>query len=613
MPILDYLRYTELETEIESNVDTNRVTPSAASQGSESAYSALGFNGSREPLHCIRIPSFHTGSLGFIPGYQVYVHLVAWPGRRSPPDDCELYVSPFPTSDMSNLFGLGCLLEDKRGVVNRLVNAVSSFEINIVSAESCMINDGEHHYVELILDWTTAPKLTRPLPAPSGALWRYKYLIERIPVTDFRYIILYEKILDDCKDVIVFDRSYRRTLPAIDIRPFTRRRTERSTLETLLSGREKQKKGYDVILPLSRTHENHIRSFTGHEKGRLPYLLSSDGSTRTMRVFFPKKTRTQSIVNVAFEHLDIPGAVAAISQTLVAGGFSIIQSVLRKSYYARSIWEVTLEYLVAESDSPLAAFPYNINEKKSWGPAWVKQRDWFIEKMALMQEESKGGVDRYKVRVVPPSYPRFAVPGDPERLGVPLFSGRESGEIGSDGYRSEAPYLWIPRSRGVPLSVSPEEVKEHVGNASRRRKPIVFLSYPKRASPHADQVKMNELMKDRFNFDEYQEPDFTNIVNTVTDKIQSCDYFIGIWHHEEKMLGDQYTVSPWMPFEYGVAVSAGKETIILHSDRLPDAITRRINSGIAHPAYSDLAFKGAVDYMATVCVSRWGCAAPDSS
>ena len=106
MPILDYLRYTE---------------PNAAADGT-----------ARNPADVVRIPSFHTGSLGFIPGVMVFVHLVDWPGRSRPPDDCELYVSPFPPTHMDHFFRLEVILRDTPGVVNRRVEIASSLEINII-------------------------------------------------------------------------------------------------------------------------------------------------------------------------------------------------------------------------------------------------------------------------------------------------------------------------------------------------------------------------------------------------------------------------------------------------------------------------------------------------
>jgi hypothetical protein len=70
--------------------------------------------------------------------------------------------------------------------------------------------------------------------------------------------------------------------------------------------------------------------------------------------------------------------------------------------------------------------------------------------------------------------------------------------------------------------------------------------------------------------------------------ITRCDYFIGIWHQE----GDNSnTVSPWLHFEYGIAVATGKRTMVVHSQKLDQNIWKRINPGIAQPEYSDVKFE----------------------
>jgi hypothetical protein len=74
--------------------------------------------------------------------------------------------------------------------------------------------------------------------------------------------------------------------------------------------------------------------------------------------------------------------------------------------------------------------------------------------------------------------------------------------------------------------------------------------------------------------------------------MSQSDYFIGIWHHDETLptQDGKYGISPWMPFEYGIANALGKPSLVVHSDRLDEQIWKRINSGIANPEYKDLFF-----------------------
>ena len=74
--------------------------------------------------------------------------------------------------------------------------------------------------------------------------------------------------------------------------------------------------------------------------------------------------------------------------------------------------------------------------------------------------------------------------------------------------------------------------------------------------------------------------------------IRQSDAFIGIWHHESSSRQNgKYGISPWMHFEYAVAMSQGKDPLlIVLSDQLDDNVWKRVNPKIAHPQYSDLTF-----------------------
>ena len=134
-------------------------------------------------------------------------------------------------------------------------------------------------------------------------------------------------------------------------------------------------------------------------------------------------------------------------------------------------------------------------------------------------------------------------------------------------------------------------------------KPRVFLSYPTRATAHADLLK--KALEKYFDVEEYREQDFQDIVERVREKIRSCDFFVGIWHHEESG-GSVATVSPWMPFEYGIALEAKKEAIVIFSDRLPEEIWKRIDPGRSQLRYSDLIFTThTVEAVMRHCETEW--------
>jgi hypothetical protein len=56
-----------------------------------------------------------------------------------------------------------------------------------------------------------------------------------------------------------------------------------------------------------------------------------------------------------------------------------------------------------------------------------------------------------------------------------------------------------------------------------------------------------------------------------------------------------------MPFEYGIARALDKETVVIHSERLPKSIWGRIEAGVGNPEYSDLRFAETVKLVAEHC------------
>ena len=139
------------------------------------------------------------------------------------------------------------------------------------------------------------------------------------------------------------------------------------------------------------------------------------------------------------------------------------------------------------------------------------------------------------------------------------------------------------------------------------RQPKIFLSYPTSASGHADLLKreIERVIPKSFILDDYQLQDFEIVLNRVIESITDCDYFIGIWQHEE-LSRDGAAISPWMPFEYGVAMQAGKQSIIVFSDKLPESIWKRITPGISFPSFNDFTFLDkTIPLLIDYCQSHW--------
>jgi len=546
----------------------------------------------------IRIPPFHTGHLGFIPPTDVSVCLMVPYGQ--PESHCELYVSPFP-ANIETLCRLQCMMKDRPGVVNRLIDAVAALEINIVKKESSGINFLNQHFVEMVLDWRTSPH-KHFLETPAEVISRYDGLKYRIPIMDYRYVRLYEEIMCRCGDVLHIDNDYGIPLPVISIVPFRGGYTWVQHKEVTIEAAESGK--YNVKFQIPDGFLEQIRRFTQHsDDEKLPYIISSETNSRSLRVFFPKKEIERRIVQVGFVHLDLPGALSAITDVLAKAGFNILTGLLRKKSWNESGYEVVLEYQHEDPPPQVATTGY------------VEVFRWIKEKIETCDAQEIAELERFEVSIEPPLYPKPPADVSPLRLSARQnFLLPSKSRIRSDRENQEE--LLERCIQAVVNEPSPrpemEEIRlsllKDVKARLRARKPILFLSYPNRAKDHAELLRSNleDRFPNHFEITDYQTSDFEIVVESVKDRIRRCDYFIGIWHHEELLGHNEATISPWMPFEYGIALQAEKKAVIIHSDKLPDAIWKRIEPGISQPAYNDLNFsRDMVPKVLEYCAKHW--------
>lgn len=542
----------------------------------------------------IIIPPFHTGHLGFIPPTDVSVCLMS--PFNQPESHCELYVSPFP-ANIDTLCRLRCMMKDRPGVVNRLIEAVAALKINIVKQESSGINYLNQHVVEMVLDWRTSDK--HFLETPAEVLVRYDRLKYRIPILDYRYVKLYEEIMCRCGDVVHIDKDYGIPLPALSIVPFRGEEMWADPQGVKIEAAESGK--YNVKFSIPEGFLKQICRFTQHDDNeKLPYIISSETNSRSLRVFFPKKEIVPRIVHVAFGHLDTPGALSAITSVLAKAHFSILTGLLRKKTWIQSGYEVMLEY---QGDDPPPQMPTTTYQELF---KWIKEK-----MVAGSGSLGIAELERFEVSIEPPLYPKRS-----EISTLQLNTARHQHLPSSDSSTERRNQLLERCIQEVLNKPFPQPALEEVRIELLRevefrlsaRKPVVFLSYPARASGHANilRSKLEERFPEEFEITDYQTSDFDVVVDAVKEKIRRCDYFIAIWHHEESFSRYEATISPWMPFEYGIALQAEKKAIVIHSDKLPEAIWKRISPGISHPAYNDLTFsKEMVPKVLEFCGNHW--------
>lgn len=558
----------------------------------------------------IVIPPFHTGHLGFVPDTEVFVGLAApWDATAS---HCELLVTPFPPN-MGSMFRLRCTMVDQPGIVNRLVDAVSALNINIVGMESAGINYLNNHVVEMVLDWSTSDDYRERDPTPAPTRAHYSSLQHRIPISELRNIRLFESIVARCGDKIALHHEHDGKLPAISIRPLggsAAATPERVTIRRMSepdgegkagrkangAARDRPEARFNVRFKVPKGIFERVRSLTGYEEDdSIRYILSSEADSRSLRVFIPQKTTVSQIVHVAFVHADAPGALSAITKVLAAQEFNILTGLLRKKTERRSGYETVLQYLGNDK----------VPDARDRSPTIVR---WVKDKLEECEDPALNELPHFTVEIGPPEYP---LTRSPEFHTVGSGPGRPS-EIdkGSPSDRLEKlieEYKEREQPRGDEYSERLDYLESQLKLMTRH--PGVFLSYPKVAERHAERIKLAleaRFGPKRLSITDGMAPGFEYIVDQVMDDIRACDFFIGIWHHEEELGHDVGTVSPWLPFEYGIALEAGKKCVIIHSDRLPPTISRRISPGISQPAYNDLTFlERTVEDVVEYCATHW--------
>lgn len=127
------------------------------------------------------------------------------------------------------------------------------------------------------------------------------------------------------------------------------------------------------------------------------------------------------------------------------------------------------------------------------------------------------------------------------------------------------------------------------GVGQENQLPLVFLSYPGEGSVLARRF-MAALRSEGFRVGDYQHPDNRVLVDGALDGIHACDMFIGFWHHDKPDGNGEIGLSPWMPFEYGVARSLNKPTLVLQSRHLTRDAARRIEGGVGTIRFDERTF-----------------------
>jgi len=394
-----------------------------------------------------------------------------------------------------------------------------------------------------------------------------------IPANDLRYVRLLRQILAQCADVMLWDKEpdSNTAIPRLRLNEFEESRviaTRGSTQIAKASDRTIRLDDAGVAFEIDPRVAVEARMATARDEGDpLHYILVSDIESKTLRVFIPRRGREKRMVHLGFSHKNLPGALCAITEIIAASQLSIVSGLVRKMTNDRNILEVTLEHEADEmSRRELAAEPST----------------WARKHLRLDGTRTKEWLRYYRVTLQPPLYPKelpFAplplYDSNPPPESVTMVTAeRAERDVSQMASRADVDDDFIARRWLTNLLFAPEWRPQG--------KPSVFLSYPHVA---ADEVELiRRALQNRFRLVELQQADVEHITEGAIERIIQSHCFIGVWH-PEKITSGKASLSPWMPFEYGVALSHNKQCVILSHKSLPGFLADRISRDTARIEY----------------------------
>ncbi len=519
----------------------------------------------------ILIPPFRTGHLGFIPDSEVYASLMYdddddGDDRTDAIGFCELLVTPFARQG-SNLVRLECAMTDRTGVVKSLIDAVSTLRANIVTLESTVnkTQHGHQHQVTMIIDLATAP---RSVNKPGPRAVDFSEYARNVPLDDAPLVRVFESIAEHCAPILAWEEEGEEVRPRIRIRRV--HHAPRGTPKNeKINVRRGDSPSYNIRLDLPGGWRKSICSrLKCKTVESLSYFLFSETEERALHVYFYRNDQQARLFHLGFYHHDEPGTLSSVLRLVAGADFDIITSLLRKECEKESVWEALLEY---RGKSELPSIEATQEDRLRWAGKRLCEQ---IDSVELGSTAAQIGHPRYPM-AKDEALRTLRLPLQPDRLG----------SVGTQ-HRAPRPPIVLEDSHDKY-----REARGCLAAVVNRRKspqvPVVFVSYPAAARRHAVRL-MDELRNDGYEPVDGMAEQGQVILPEVVEKIIAANYFIGIWHHEEREAGG---VSPWLPFELGVAMAHNKKSLMVRSEKLPDHIWKRIDPGQQRPAYSDLEFR----------------------
>lgn len=526
----------------------------------------------------IVVAPFHTGHLGLFPGTELQVTLI----KSNLKKGCELAICPYESS--KDLFNLECILKDEPGVVGKLMAAISELNINILTQESSSIDNMERHVVSLLLDWTTT-KFTK-----KKILNYYSSGLSNVlPVNDERFLKLYQEILKRCSDDICWSSGHI-AIPKIFMRYFVHRQTWKVRGCKITKVKKEGEKGYVNSIDIGESLKKRIRVHTGYEeddKDNSCYIIFSSTESKTLRVIFPHKDSIPNLFHVGVKHKDKPGALSIIMKMVANSDFNIICGLSRKENFEVNTWEAILEYAPKEGQSGKKKSGKGKPRRVLSDCKFVEQK---IEEKHNGDSEFKQNMNYFHVEIESPRYP-------------PRTVKEKTIKLHSDEVFEEYKKIYDEpcdvkdlreKYKGYPGCHEKIRYFDCIFNAAHDPiKRSVFVSRPESAKIHSEILikKISEILDDETGKKKYtiyrsENVAGESIVGHVIRNIKKAKIFIGIWHAEN----DSNYISPWLPFEYGIAKALGKKVLLLCHENIDSRIWNRIEGDLGKKRYNDLVF-----------------------
>jgi hypothetical protein len=546
----------------------------------------------------LRIPDYHTGHLGFVPGTTV---LSVGPARdRLPGDDrpnsetsAELVITPFNLQN--SIYRVTCRFIEGQGIVNRFVALLAQLRISILSLETASVSLSRFHVISATIDISpneVFAYLNREVP--EDKLIQFRHLLWSLHADDYIAFNLALHIVQSCHDVLSWSNKREHlAVPDISISPLTGGlgRTEiynmgsRLTIERGLFAKDSKRPSTFVTLPSDTL--GLIRYEIGEQVHRsIHFIMVSETYSRSLRIKFINSDRVANLMQVGFRTTDEAGALNAITEALRQANFNIIVSLTRKLNQLFSVWEAVLEYEGQGND--------HHNQDRSRFASLEFQREFVKGRLEDPSIRWPSRARRFQISVFTPSHipdmwldkRRQTASGLGAENAQPLAI-REATERDATSHRV---IEGTRKPSSFPGTGGRRWIVDYTANFPKRNR--VFISYPTAAKD------LMELLHERLERPRSPEevPEWAvekydgnaglpeEVDRIVRHKILISDFFVGIWRSEPDSDSE---ISPWLPYELGVAKAYQKHCCLIVSRRLPERVFR-VEPAIERISFTDM-------------------------